>query len=104
MTRAGRTPVQRRYREPLVRPSTADIVARLLAGGFVRQARRPGNGQRSILSLTPEAGGAADHPEGRHGPAGLLGPLIRADAARRFPAGWPAWPSSVTGRTDVRAV
>jgi len=87
VTRAGRTPVQRRYREPVVRSSTADIGARLLAGGLVRQARRPGNGQRSILSLTPEAGGAADRPEGRHGPAGLLlGPLIRADAAA-----FPCW-------------
>ena len=88
VTRAGRTPVQRRYREPVVRSSTADIGARLLAGGLVRQARRPGNGQRSILSLTPDAEQRLRQitPKVAAVQRDLLSPLDPADAAA-----FPEW-------------
>ena len=39
----------------LDKSSTADIVARLERGGWIRRANRPGSGRRSVLTLTPAA-------------------------------------------------
>lgn len=74
----------------LDRSSTADVVARLLRSGWVRQEHRPGYGRRSILGLTPEAEAALRRitPKAAAVQRDLLSPLSPADAAA-FP-GWLA--------------
>jgi MarR family transcriptional regulator, lower aerobic nicotinate degradation pathway regulator len=75
----------------LDRSSTADIVARLVRAGWIRQERRPGYGRRSILSLTAEAEAALHRitPKAAAVQRGLLRPLSPPDAAA-FP-GWLAY-------------
>jgi DNA-binding MarR family transcriptional regulator len=66
----------------LDRSSTADIVARLLRAGLVRQERRPGYGRRSILSLTSKAeeGLWQITPKAAAAQRDLLSPLGPAEA------------------------
>jgi DNA-binding MarR family transcriptional regulator len=75
----------------LDRSSTADIVARLLRAGWVRQEHRPGYGRRSILSLTVEAATGLRRitPKAAAVQRELLSPLSPQDAAA-FP-GWLAY-------------